>query len=76
MRASMIVAVLALAGCSSAMKVESANTESVTIFHAQGYKDAADKEAEKQCGNFGKRSKFRNVREDSGRSWAIYDCVT
>ncbi len=75
MKLSMIALGFLVSGCTGAMNVESANTNAVTIHYAEGHKDAADREAEKQCSAFGKRAKFRNTRDDSSRKWAIYDCV-
>ena len=75
MKFAMIAVGLTLMGCTSAMTVESATTDSVTIYHAEGYQDDANREAEKQCATFGKRAKFRNMRGEGGRRWSIYDCM-
>lgn len=76
MKLSMIVLGLLLAGCTGGMTVNSATTDAVTIHYVEGGKDAADREADKQCSNFGKRARFRNTRDDSAGKWGIYDCVT
>lgn len=76
MKPVLIAGTLVLAACTAALHVESANTDGVTIAYAEGYQNQANSEAEKQCSAFGKRAKFRNTRGESGRRWAIYDCVT
>ncbi|MBL8698184.1 MAG: hypothetical protein JNK67_07415 [Alphaproteobacteria bacterium] len=75
MKPILIAGIVALAACTSAMSVESANTDAVTISFAEGYQAEANREAEKQCQAFGKRAKFRNTRGESGRRWSIYDCI-
>lgn len=64
-----------LAACQSALTVDSATTDAVTITYLEGSRARADEEASKQCAAFGKRAKFRNVHAQSGRYWAIYDCA-
>jgi len=77
MRLFVLAAVLGLAACASDPRVMSSTTDAVTVVYPSGLQTTADQRAVEECNRYAKRSKLRNVRDDSdGWKMAIYDCVT
>lgn len=66
---------IALAGCGNSVEMVSAGSDGVTLRHLAGYEGSATNEANNQCNVYGKKARLRSSHDDSGRRFAIYDCV-